>query len=478
MNNHNIVDYLNNLYRSNYIPDKNKNNNLIELLEKDYPEIYNKNFSSLNKFNKFLNTYILNIKYKNDYYNTIDRDSIINKDNITNELLIDIYEYIRGNTNIIYKYNKTKLYSKPKKQNPKEPSDYRYLTDHHDFIKIIDRIFIYFNKILVDKQYIDTDIFIVKILDIDIKNFSYYADINTQSKNRVLCLDFSNAFDNVEWYRLYDHMINFYKKSMSFVLAEALTNFYFPILQNRIFYFYSYDYKIEVKKGISQGFPSSNLIFTIFMIQIIDEWMHKINLKIKDYLDMNIYIDDIFIRFKKYDKKNNYILNKLIKEFELNDIKINNKKCFGDKKLNLNFKYRQIKDNDFYLGIPFTRNNKYFDYIMNNFREKYEIKKIYMKEYNKYNIEYSWNNFIDIIKNNKEEIKIITGFLRYKLKPLTKNKMTNIEILSIIHNNYKFSIYQLFMKKIIKFIFELKFRNYLLFFNIYYNYKFFILLYL
>lgn len=410
------LEHLKKKYNSDDKPVKIKDKKLIENIIKFELKIYNDLLSSLNNFKNYLNENNLLKKYINSYNNSKDRDSKIDKI-ITNELLEDVYKFMHGNIDIFYKYNKTELYKKPKIKNPKKPSDYRYLTNHTNFIKILDRIFININNRLVNKNFIDKNIFIVNILDIKIENCSFYADKNTKSKDRVLCLDFSNAFDNVEWYKLKYHMFNFYKKSMLSELAEALTDFYFFILQNRDFYYNNSI--IKVKKGISQGLPSSNLIFSIFMIQIIENWKHKVNLNIDDYLDINIYVDDVYIKFKSNNEMNNYLLYKLIKEFEANNIVINNNKCFGDSKLNLNFEYRQIKNNDFYLGIPFTREiDEYLNYIMDNFKNKFEIKKIYIKKYKKYDIEYSWNNFIDIIIKNKKEKKIIIGFFAYKLRPL------------------------------------------------------------
>lgn len=416
------LKYLEEKYDSNNKPVKIKDKKIIDMIIKYESKFYDDNLLNFSKFNKYLDNNKLLKKFINSYDNIKDRDSKIDKKMITNKLKKDIYDFINGKTYIFHKYKKTNLYKKQKKQNPKEPSDYRYLTDHNNFIKIIDRIFIDINKKLVNKKFIDINIFIVKILDIEIENFSYFADKNTKSKDRVICLDFSSAFDNVEWYKLYDHMINFYKKSMSSELAETLTDFYFFILQNRIFNYEKN--KIKIKKGISQGFPSSNLIFTIFMIEIIEEWKHKINLDIYNYLDINIYVDDVYIKFKRYDEMNNYLVYKLIKEFEANNIIINNEKCFCDQKLNLYFEYRQIENNDFYLGIPFTRKNKeYFKYIMKNFNDKK------YKEIKEYNIICSWKYFKNYLSGYCIKIKrIITGFLLYKLKPLINNKITNLYI--------------------------------------------------
>lgn len=447
----NQIEYLNNLYNSNNQENIIKQQTFIKNLKKYNSCIYKQYFSSFNKFKKYLIIFKI-CKHKiNDYTNSKDKDFKINKKYLTEHIKKDIYSFLCGEKKNYYKkYNNCKIYEKFKGTGDKNISfNYRYLTDHHIFIKIVDRIFIDINKKLVNSDTVDTNIFILKILDIKVTPFVNVAIHNTLSKERVLCIDFKNAYDNVEWDNLRNHMIDFYIKSISLNLATLLTNFYFFILQNRRFEFKKN--KINVKKGISQGFPSSTLIYTIFLMEIINNWKRKININIDQYMILNIYVDDIYIKFKSYSIINNYLLCTLINEFKLNNIIINNLKCFGDKKLNLSFEYNDFNKYSMYLGIPFTRNPKeYINCIMHDFFKKKHnlIKDLKIIFGNKKipNNSIVLQHFYNIICSNDINNKIlkqnITGFFRYKFKPFSLNKMDNNELLIVFKYFLNLNMYQ------------------------------------
>jgi hypothetical protein len=84
-------------------------------------------------------------------------------------------------------------------------------------------------------------------------------------------------------------------------------------------------------------------------------------------------------------------------------------------------------DNDFYLGIPFTRDIKlYGEIILKEFQNR------------KWKKEISWKEIHDKLQQeyNKER-SIIFGYMNYKLRPLITCENVNKEVISqFIYDNY------------------------------------------
>jgi len=481
-----VIEYLNKLLDSDYLSQDFEKSNLIKLLrnDKDFSKYYIANFSKYKHFRSYINKNIKNPNIINPYTNQKEKVYNIDQQFLKNKINIKIlFSYFNNDTDkqkqilINHHYNNCNLFGKLKTGNINEPNNYRYMTNHHNFIKIVDRIFIdilcyiltakNINK-CIPIEYFKVILFNNKLSNLD--TCSILATENTQSKNRVLCIDIKKAFDSVEWKILYDSMINSLSRVMSNKLAIAFTNFYFIILQNRNFTYKNN--KIFVKKGISQGLPSSCLIFSIFMSDIIYkikyELRNELKLNIDNHMRLNIYVDDIFCKFYNYSEQNNKIINKLIEILESYRLYINNNKSFGDLKLELDFKYQEITNQNMYLGIPFTRNIKeYFECIMDDFKNKK------IKEINELNIICTWLNFYHIIlsfaQNNTKDLtkykqyKIITGFLRYKLTPLICNFNYNIK--KTINNNDLKSFFEQYYKIFITIINFINYMHYYIFVN-------------
>jgi hypothetical protein len=461
-----FINYLNNLYNSIHKPVKLNNTKLMDILQENYPTYY-ENFKNIYNFYNYLKINLPKTIIINEYSNEKDVDSQISSSYLENILTIkELYNYIHMDTTQQIQYlqqsileNTTtpseiccycKLLQKYKNSGSKlEPSNYRYMTDHTNFIKTIDRIFLLINNYIINinkENYniiIPTKIFkmvLFKNINSQFQTTNLFeccnnlACNNTESKKNVLCLDIKKAFDNVEWFLLYESMINVYNKIIKNDLSIAVVTFYFVILQNRMFTYKNN--KINVHKGISQGLPSSNLIFTLFMNNIINKFILNVKLNIYNYINLYIYVDDIYIKFKsKYNYcKNNFIINNLINELNTHLLEINNNKSFGDKQLKLNIQYSQINKYNKYLGIYFTRCKRdYLNNIMYEFKNKYNIK-LFTIQGNP--PRWSWFIFYNIIKNKEENYNLITGYLQYKLKPFIKSS-TNLNIYNFIKNLIK-----------------------------------------
>lgn len=221
--------------------------------------------------------------------------------------------------------------------------------------------------------------------------------------DNVVLLDVTKAFDNVEWDILYRNMEQHISKFINNDLTRSLIYEYFILLQNRKFVYRkthtSREYIIDVNKGISQGLPSSNVIFTILLHSVVCDWGNSIDIIIHDYIILNIYIDDFYIKFINPNyKNNNYIINTLIKELEKNKLNINYAKSLADIKVNLNFNI--LKNTDKYLGIPFTRIIILYQFIILD-----EYKKRYNNKIIEYELQCTWEEFYDILTKKKKFIK-------------------------------------------------------------------------
>lgn len=415
-----VKEYLNNLYDSDYQPKEINNYiNILSLLQNNN---YYQHFSNIDNFSKYV-TNILHKKIINEYSSeSSDKDHYIDKKYFTKTKILFVYNYLHE-TNLdnkkisLNKINKCYLYPKYKKGDDNLPENYRFLTDHQNELKLLDRIYSDILSNIVPDNFIDQNIFKASVMKkTNFDSCCNVASTNTETIENVVLLDVSKAFDSVEWNILYDNIINILSEHMSSDLAKSITDEYFILLQNRDINYRmhpkSQSHKINVKKSISQGLPSSNMIFTIFLISIVNKWKTKLYYSIDNYCKLNIYIDDFYIKFIKKCSENRYLLETLINELKINKLFVNDSKSLADNKLELDF--NELKITDKYLGIPFTRDIQlYQEIILCDYQEKH------CKIIKQYNLYCTWNEFYDIIIDKNNIInKHIVGYLKYKLKPL------------------------------------------------------------
>jgi len=418
-----VKSYLKNLFNSDHGPVKINNYlNIIDELKNSNYEIFS-NFVNINNFEKYI-TEILNKKIINPYTSeSSDKDFNIDKKYFTTKKIKFVYEYLLEKNfdqklNKLDKINSCRLYPKYKKDDESKPENYRFLTDHTNEFKLIDRIYLDILTNIMPNNLINSNYFKASLnRNVKMDSCCTVASNNTESLDNVVLLDVSKAFDSVEWSILYNNMIEILTEYISPNFAKSITDEYFILLQNRkISYTKTKNRKniINIGKSISQGLPSSNTIFSILFSSIINKWKSKLCSKIDDYLLLNIYIDDIYIKFHKKQDVNEYFLFTLINELEENKLYVNKKKSFVDPNLGLGLEYNKLIETNFYLGIPFTRNIElYKSLILDNYKEKHS------KKIKKNNLECNWTNFYNIIIDKNHNLnKHLIGFLRYKLKPI------------------------------------------------------------
>jgi hypothetical protein len=320
--------------------------------------------------------------------------------------------------NLIKDISRCIIFPKYKNGDVTKPESFRYLINHHNTIKILDRLWCIelINKIgdnIPNKQ-----IYKASLINRFNESISKTAIENTETIDSVVLLDIERAFDSLEWDVLEDLLISNLTRKTNSNTAKELVEQFIIILRNREFYYN--DKPVKISKGISTGLPSSNLVFTLAIEEIIHRWFYQTNYENNKEFIMNVYVDDIYLKFINKEQANT-IVNSLIQfllEYKLN---INKSKCKTDAKLNIDIP-NKLKPTDFYLGIPFTRNINLYGQII-------------LKEFQTKKLNWNWKQIYDELNkdNSKEDNvlenqRIIIGFMNYKLRPfLNKNSDKSIK---------------------------------------------------
>jgi hypothetical protein len=435
-----FIEYINKLYYSDKITTLINNNISKTIL----------NISSLENFINDLKNNKLTIEHLSEFNYTDSFDHFLKLDYnklINNKTKIKhVYDYLNTTDyieklNILSKINNVNIYKKYKKKGDKyDPNNYRFICNHSSELKLIDKIYMYKLINILPNNFINTDIYKASLIKNTINESCCTIAINnTLNIENVITLDIQKAFDSIEWHLLYNILIKFFSRYISKDLAIKLTNEYFLILLNRKFKFNKH--LLNIKKGVSQGLASSSLIFTLFLQETLYDWSYN-----PKYMKVIIYIDDIYIKLlEMFDYVK--VINELIELLENNLLIINKEKSKADKKLKLSFS--TITEEDFYLGIPFTRNIKlYSALIIDQFNERNNVNLkltnlhtilTIIEDINKTNDHNKYKKLIDkltnfslIIKKNKKNCEL------NKLIDKYNGNMTNILTKDI--NNFKFKI--------------------------------------
>ena len=369
---------------------------------------------------------ILNIKKTNIelYYNDHLEKKLFKIKTVTYNDILFVYRYLNSNSynrkNILCEpYNHAHIFPKYKSGDRTQPEHFRYMVQHHKYIKILDKIWCHQVITLCDNNLPDKDIFKTNITYSCNNNIINIAINNTTSMQDVVLLDITQAYDSLHWDILENLLLSNLTRKINTLYAYYLVNFYMTLIDNRILFYNNII--IPAHKGIPTGLPSSVIVFTLALEEIIFRWMEQYDFK--QYYDfiLNIYVDDIYIKIINYSKTD-LIINSLIDQLKEYKLFINIKKSKAD--INLNLDIDQLTPKDLYLGIPFTREvHLYGQIILQNFYDKHKIKINWAEIYK-----------ILITNTNKKKKRKLVGFLNYKLKPLLLN--SNISISKYIYKNY------------------------------------------
>ena len=363
------------------------------------------------------------------YHNvSLEKEVNLNPADVNNNEINMVYDFKVASQltrNMLMKdISKCTIFPKYKAGNVTKPENFRYLVNHHNAIKILDRLWC--NEVLIKCGNNVPDINIYKATLI--RNFSpnviKTATNNTMSFDNIVLLDIVRAFDSLEWDVLEELLLANLTRKINADVAKELVSQYMTILKNRELYYNNK--RVIVSKGISTGLPSSNLVFTLAFEEIIHRWFVTTNYKNDIDFKLNIYVDDIYMKLIQLTKTNE-IITSLITFIATYGLYINKIKSKADK--NLGLEMPELNSTDYYLGIPFTRDIQlYGDLLLKEFQIRHSRK-------------LSWSDMYYILmnKNYTEDQSIVLGFLNYKLRPLIDSENNQLDrkiIATFICNNY------------------------------------------
>lgn len=400
-----LFDYLNKLWSSNNNWINEPNN-----VKPNTSEIPN---TSLETFKKNIESKYSDLKVVGNfnYTNKLEKEVRLNKTDIkakelknTYSAMKDLINHSKINNELLEKINKVFIFEKVK--DDKKPKDdlknYRFIQVHSKELKLIDRLWCL--RVVLSVKSLDTNIFKACLIRGFTESTVIVADENTKSKDNVILIDIEKAFDSCEYDVIEELLRASLKRKIPEKIANILTDQYIFILKNRNIYFKNK--KVNYKKGLPTGFPSSNVVFSLIMDEIIYKWRteNKDLFEVDKDFKLNIYIDDIYIKLKNQDIKDLAIFS-LISLIEKYKFKINLNKCKADPKLNLDL-FSELTEENMYLGIPFTRDvKKYSKIILDKFNKDENYRNIHAK-----------------LISNSPENKQIFGYFNYKLKPMMKDE--------------------------------------------------------
>ena len=321
-------------------------------------------------------------------------------------------------------FNKIKhatLFIKHKGGDTHDPTNFRYLSNHHKNFKIIDKFWtnniiniLKRNNSLPDSNIVTNTLvreFTMSIRDLAIDKVSRY-----HNDKKIVLLDIKKAFDSVTWNVLEDCLIKNLTRKINNEFAKKMVQQYMFLNTNRSIIYNSKT--VNFSKSVATGLPSSTLVFTLLIEQLIYEWFEKE--KCKDDLIVNTYVDDMYLEFKKLDRVEE-LVKSLVDFLRTKNLIINEKKT----KTNIeSLDYPKLEGSDCYLGIPFAKNKKdYLNECLTQFRNRY--------------YELNIDEIIDILEgeDNLKVRKEILGFFNYKLYGFKVFGETEINVLDILKKN-------------------------------------------
>ena len=340
--------------------------------------------------------------------------------NVTNNDINKVFDFRVGThftrKSLMGDISRCVVFPKYKSGDVTKPENFRYLVNHHNSVKILDRIWCSELIIKCGSNLPDNSIYKSTLVKSFNGSIITVANENTKSIDNVVMVDIMKAFDSLDWDILEDLLLSNLTRKINKESATDLVLQYMTILKNRELYYNNI--RIDVSKGISTGLPSSNLVFTLAIEEILFRWFAKSGFSNNKDFKMNVYVDDIYLKIINIVKASE-IVNGLIDHLQSYKLKVNREKTKADEKLKISGLTNILSTSDYYLGIPFTRDIKlYGQLILNELNKKIKV---------------TWIDVYDILTEEESSIdrarlygflnykSRIYGFLNYKLRPLHAN---------------------------------------------------------
>jgi hypothetical protein len=371
--------------------------------------------------------------------------------NVTNNDINKVFDFRVGThftrKSLMGDISRCVVFPKYKSGDVTKPENFRYLVNHHNSVKILDRIWCSELITKCGTNLPDNSIYKSTLVKSFNGSIITVANENTKSIDNVVMVDVMKAFDSLDWDILEDLLISNLTRKINKESATDLVSQYITILKNRELYYNNI--RVEVSKGISTGLPSSNLVFTLAIEEILFRWFTKSGFSNNKDFKMNVYVDDIYMKIFNIAKASE-IVNGLIDHLQSYKLKVNREKTKADEKLKISGLTNILTTSDYYLGIPFTRDIKlYGQLILNELNKKIKV---------------TWIDIYDILSEEESSIDKaclcgsfnykprIYGFLNYKLRPLhvnTDEEFNKEFITKFVYDNFVKEQYDINIKQTI-----------------------------
>ena len=423
-----MVNYLTELWKS-----ENETNEPHIICNQTFEEINENDELDLTKFKKELSRVSSNLVFRGNfgaYSDKLEKEMsltkksiVLNKDSCKTlyYCLNDLIRYNFIRDEVFSKIKYADIFIKHKSGDSNQPKSFRYLSNHSNIFKILDKFWtnnliniLEKNKTLPDKSIVRNNFsreFSCSIRDLALEKLSKF-----HQNKKIVLLDIKKAFDNVNWNSLIELLTNNISRKVNSNFAKKIMKQYMFLNTKRVI---KYDDNIiNFSKSIATGLPSSTIVFSLLIEQIIFQWSKKENV---DNLIINTFVDDMYLEFNETENSIQ-IINSLITYLEEYGLIINKDKT----KTNIDtLPFSQINKSDCYLGLPFAKTKK--EYIE-------ECIKLFNNKYYQINIK----EILEILeKDESDKIRReIIGFFNYKLYGLLNFGYTEINVKDIL-NEFK-----------------------------------------
>jgi len=341
--------------------------------------------------------------------------------------LNDLFRYNSIRSELFNKIKFADIFLKHKKGDNKDPKNFRFLSNHTKIFKIIDKYWtnsligsLQKNNCLPDSSIVRNNFsreFTMSIRDLALEKLEKY-----NMGKKIVLLDIQKAFDSVSWPVLNKLVTKNIARKMNKEYAEKIMAQYMFLNTNRCILFKNKS--IECNRSIATGLPSSTIVFSLLIEEIIYEWKNKVD---SEDIIINTFVDDMYLEFENISNSK-FLVESLIEYLESYGLIINQSKT----KTNIEIlPYSKIDKTDCYLGLPFANDREdYIDECVKMFQGRY------------YNI--TREEIVDILKKN-ENTKVrkeILGFFNYKFYGLKLLGEKEVDVLGILEKNHVTDVFK------------------------------------
>lgn len=428
-----VINYLKQLWNNNImdgdLPIIEEENVVLEIEKKEESDEKKKDSSEFKKEVKSKLQALRDVGFRVYHNIGLEKEVNLQPKTVTDNDIDKVHSYKTGTyltrKQLMTNIAKCTVFPKYKSGIVTEPCNFRYLVNHHNTIKILDRLWVLETMQKLGANIPDPEIYKSNL----VKNFSpsiiHTAIKNTSCLDSIILLDITRAFDSLEWNILEELLLANLTRKTNSDIAKDIVSQYMVILRNRELYYNNTI--VPISKGIPTGLPSSNLVFTLALEEIFFRWINTYGYKNNVDFVLNIYVDDIYIKIINL-LKTRQVVTSVIEYLAIYKLYVNKTKSKASYNLDL-VELNELKETDYYLGIPFTRNKKLYGELI-------------LKEFQKNKINLSWEaiyNKLSSDDKNDEHVPIIFGFMNYKLKPIMNNNDINgnrMIVSKFINDNY------------------------------------------